>query len=397
MEHKMNVYIYRYGSICEPDIIDSLKRLNCSVYEEIVEVTNKNLTPSECVKIVSPQLLNNNYSFVFTINFFPWISDLCKIINIPYISLIVDSPLTELYYDSLANNINRVFMFDKEMYNEFVHINPSHIFHIPLAANVIRIQDTINNSSEEVKQKYKSDISFIGSTYQEKCLFNTINLPEREMGYANGLIEAQLKVYGYNFIADCIDDNFIQTFLKYNPQIYNTSTGFKPDYKNIIALQYISVKAAEQERIRTLKYMSDLFNVDIYTRSDTSHMPNANNKGFAKSHEEMPLIFNQSKINLNITAKSIRSGLSQRIFDVLASGGFLITNYQSEIPEIFEDGKDLVMYSDINQLRDLCSYYLEHEEERISIAQNGFNKVKELHNYDIRMFQIIEKSFGQSE
>ena len=40
MEHKMNVYIYRYGSICEPDIIDSLKRLNFSVYEETVEVTN---------------------------------------------------------------------------------------------------------------------------------------------------------------------------------------------------------------------------------------------------------------------------------------------------------------------------------------------------------------------
>ena len=349
---------------------------------------------------------SEKYDCVFTFNYSSIISNCVEKYNIPYISFVYDSPMYCLFTKSIYNKCNYCFIFDGQLCEQLINMGASHIYYMPLPVNVSRLDkmDTLlKMEDEDVKELVKlcsAQIAFVGSMYNEKesqKQYDELNLTPYLRGYLDAIMAAQIKVYGYNFIADCIDDNFIQTFLKYNPQIYNTSTGFKPDYKNIIALQYISVKAAEQERIRTLKYMSDLFNVDIYTRSDTSHMPNANNKGFAKSHEEMPLIFNQSKINLNITAKSIRSGLSQRIFDVLASGGFLITNYQSEIPEIFEDGKDLVMYSDMNQLKDLCSYYLEHEEERVSIAQNGFNKVKELHNYDIRMFQIIEKAFGQSE
>jgi spore maturation protein CgeB len=139
--------------------------------------------------------------------------------------------------------------------------------------------------------------------------------------------------------------------------------------------------------------LSDNFNVDIYTGSDTSSMPNIHNKGFADSLQQMPIIFNQSKINLNITSKSIRSGLPLRIFDVLGCQGFLITNYQAEIPEIFEIGKDLVTYDSMQDLKDKCHYYLTHNQERIEIAQNGYEKVKKLHTYDVRLTEILKLSF----
>ena len=139
---------------------------------------------------------------------------------------------------------------------------------------------------------------------------------------------------------------------------------YRQKNRALVAQQYISVKVAEQERLCALRMLSDNFNVDIYTGSDTSSMPHIHNHGFAKSLTEMPIIFNQSKINLNITAKSIRSGLSLRIFDVLAAGGFLITNYQTELPEFFEIGKDLVAYDSFGSLKELCSYYLAHDNER---------------------------------
>ena len=139
--------------------------------------------------------------------------------------------------------------------------------------------------------------------------------------------------------------------------------------------------------------LSDSFNVDMYTGSDTSSMPHINNRGFAKSLEEMPLIFNNSKINLNITAKSIRSGLSLRVFDVLGCGGFLITNYQAELPEFFEIGKDLVAYESMEDLKSKCDYYLKHEDERMEIANNGYETVKKLHTYDTRLIQMIDMAF----
>lgn len=389
----MKIYFYRYGSICEPDIIESFKRIGLSVDEELAEVYNKSITPLQCVNLVSPKLLNNNYAFVFTINFFPWLSDVCKITNTVYISLIVDSPVLELYSKSLRNSCNRIFLFDKMLYNEFAPKNPDCVFHIPLATNVTRTDALISNTPAKDKSRFACDISFIGSTYQEKCAYNKVTLPDYERGFAEGLIETQLKIYGYNFLEEAITDEFADNFLAHAINSAALPEGYEASNKAIVAQHYLSVKVAEQERLRILRMLSDSFNVDIYTGSDTDCMPNIHNRGFAKSLEEMPLIFNQSKINLNITAKSIRSGLSLRIFDVLGSGGFLITNYQAELSDFFEIGTDLVAYDSMENLYELCEYYLCHDEERETIAKNGYEKVKKLHNYDMRLLQIINLSF----
>ena len=41
-----------------------------------------------------------------------------------------------------------------------------------------------------------------------------------------------------------------------------------------------------------------------------------------------------------------------------------MTNYQAELPELFEIGVDLEAYGSMEELVDKCAYYLSHEEER---------------------------------
>lgn len=390
----MKIFMYRYGSLCEPDVIDAFRRIGLEVDEETAEIYNKNLTPSQCAAIVAPRLTSNNYSFVFTINFFPWLSDICQITGLIYISLIVDSPVLELYSNALSNNVNRVFLFDRLLYNEFCRYNNGHIFHIPLATNLIRSNKVISSASEDKSSQYKSDISFIGSTYQEKCPFNNAVLSDYDKGFVDGIINSQIWVYGYNFIENILTDETAERLLSCIPSHYEFPPGSRADVKALVAQYYLSVKVAEQERLRLLGMLSDSFHVNIYTGSDTSSMPHIHNCGFARSLDEMPLIFNCSKINLNITAKSIRSGLPLRIFDVLGAGGFLITNYQSELPEIFTIGKDLVAYESPEHLKELCTYYLRHEDERLEIAHNGYETIAKYHTYDIRLLQIIDKAFS---
>lgn len=388
----MNILIYRYGSICEPDIIETFHKLGFQVDEETSLIKNKILSDNDCIQIVSERILQNQYAFVFTINFFPWLSHLCNLTHLPYLSLIVDSPVLELYDNAIKNPCNRIFMFDKASYLDFYDKNPNCIFYLPLATNVTRTNKLFNTTASELKKKYEADISFIGSTYQEKCAFNQIKLPEYESGYAMGIIEAQLKVYGYNFIEEMLSDDFVQKFMKYAQNI-DVAANEIPIYRAIVAQHFLSVKVGEQERLHLLKLISEHFDVNMYTGSNTSSMPLIHNCGYASSLVDMPLIFHKSKINLNITAKSIRSGLSLRIFDVLGCGGFLITNFQSELPDYFEIGKDLVTYESPQDLLDKCSYYLKHEDERIEIANNGYEKVKQFHTWDIRLVQLLQLAF----
>ena len=69
----MKIFFYKYGSICEPDISDSFRRLGFEVIDEDMEIYNKNLLPSQCVETVSKKLIDGQFTFVFTINFFPWL------------------------------------------------------------------------------------------------------------------------------------------------------------------------------------------------------------------------------------------------------------------------------------------------------------------------------------
>ena len=123
-------------------------------------------------------------------------------------------------------------------------------------------------------------------------------------------------------------------------------------------------------------------------------IPDINNRGTIKTLMEMPLVFHNSQINLNITSKAIRSGIPQRVWDVLACGGFLITNYQSEIPEYLVPGEHLEIYESLNDLTDKCAYYLEHPDHAKEIAQNGLILMKEKHTYLHRITSMIETLKG---
>ena len=73
--------------------------------------------------------------------------------------------------------------------------------------------------------------------------------------------------------------------------------------------------------------------------------------------------------------------------------GFELTNYQSEIPEYFEIGRELETYSSEEELLEKISYYLQHEEERQIIARNGYEKAKENYSLNARVEQMMQLGF----
>ncbi len=391
----MKLLFYRYGSICEPDIIAGFQELGHTVFQITEEITNKTLLPQESVKLVSNQLFEQPVDFVFTINFFPHISEVCNIFKLPYLCWSVDSPVMELFAASISNEYNRIFLFDREQYHDIVCYNPEHIFHLPLAVNVAQKQSAICSASFHKRQKYSSDISFVGSLYTEKCPYDKLTDPsDYLLGFLNGLMEAQLRIYGGYLIEDLLTDEIVEEFKQHLPGFYTCPYDSYLTDKITMAQLYMGSKISAMERLRVMNLLSERFCVDLYTASDTTLLPRIHNCGLANTLEEMPVIFHNSKINLNITSKSIRSGVPLRIFDILGCQGFTITNYQTELPELFISGEDLVLYENIEDLADKCAYFLSHESERKEIAHNGYQKVLSGHTYHIRLEQMLRLAFS---
>lgn len=387
----MRILFYRYNSICEPDIIGIMTQLDHAVDEITEEIMNKDISAKECLFLISDALKEKKYEMVFSINFFPVVSEVCNIFKIPYVCWVVDSPVMELYSYSIRNPYNRIFLFDYALYEEFVTENPKCIFYLPLGANYDRVDPLIHSITEADRIRFSADISFVGSLYSEKCPYNRLKEDDTYLkGYLDGLIEAQLKVYGYNFLEECITDDIVKDFKEKVP-FYRFPEKANQNEKAALAHLYLGNKVTEQERLRLLKAVSENFSLDLYTGSDVSQLPAVHYKGLAKTMTEMPKIFHLSKINLNFTSKPIRTGLPLRIWDILGAGGFLLTNYQSEIPEYFEIGRDLDVFTSEKELLDKIEYYLIHEEERKKIARNGYQKAKENYSLKLRVEQMLEK------
>ncbi len=385
----MNILFYRYNSICEPDIIEVFERFKYHVDELTVEMENKNILPKECLMLVSNALKQKKYEFVFSINFFPVISEVCNIFKIPYVCWVVDSPVMELYSYSVRNKNNRIFLFDYALYEEFQQENPEGIFYLPLGANYRRVDSLIKTITEEDRIKFSAEVSFVGSLYTEKCPYNLLKDDGSYLkGYLDGLIEAQLKVYGYNFLEECLTSEMVSDF-KEKVSFYQFSEKSNHNDKAAVAHLYLGNKVTEQERLRLLAAISNRFKLDLYTGSDTSLLPNVESKGLANSMIEMPKIFHLSKINLNFTSKPIRSGLPLRIWDILGAGGFVLTNYQIEIPQYFEIGKEIETFSCQEELLDKIAFYLKNEEERKRIARNGYERAKREYSLDLRIKQML--------
>ena len=57
-----------------------------------------------------------------------------------------------------------------------------------------------------------------------------------------------------------------------------------------------------------------------------------------------------------------------RVYDVLACGGFLLTDYNPGLEDEFEIGHDLVVFRNRQELKDQVHYFLSHPEEREEIG-----------------------------
>jgi len=86
-------------------------------------------------------------------------------------------------------------------------------------------------------------------------------------------------------------------------------------------------------------------------------------------------IVNQSKINLNFSPTD-GSGVSVRIFKILASGGFLMTTSWKDMENTFIPGEDIIIFNSEEELKNKIEFYLKNEDIRNKIRLSGYNKVQ---------------------
>ncbi len=379
------VLFFQWHSFMNQGIERALQKLDISYECFFYQFSNWEQDDAFCEKFKT-KLLGDAYTLVFSVNYSPLISQICEELGMKYISWVYDSPIHIRNLESLKNSCNTIYFFDRGQAEEFQSLGIN-ARHMPLAVDTelfrTVIQQTSNGQSEKAVKK--SEISMVGQLYQTEYHHFAAPLDGYLRGYLEGIINAQIKVYGGYLIPELVTEDMLGKMNEIYKRI--ASDGFQMGYRELEYL--LAQEVTGRERYLALALLSGRFPVDVYTKDVDKRLANVTFCGYADYNTRMPAIFANSKINLNISLKTIRTGIPLRVIDIMGCGGFVISNYQQELTEYFRIGEECEIYENLEDLVLKADFYLKNDEVRERIAVAGFEKVKRDFTFEERMRAIM--------
>lgn len=380
----MKLLLYDACSYTQNDIISTLNRMGISYRNVLYKFTD--LTQDDYFRYRFQKILcQDKYDAVFSINYYPIIAEICRDRCMKYISWSYDSPLNiPNMEETLSFSTNYVFFFDRAEKETYEGKGFQNIYHLPLGVNMERL--TKMHATKKEMEQFCSDISFVGQLYESSLPGLLAPLEDFEKGYLTAILEAQMHIYGYYFIDDLLTDALMDKINSRYRAIGQTSVSLSREgLSNAIAKQI-----TRMERITLLSTLGEAYQTTFYSHKLDEELTHLRFGGSVQYYTQMPYVFRYSKINLNPTLRSIQSGIPLRALDILGSGGFLLSNYQPELAEYFENEKEVVMYESLEDAIEKAGFYLEHNEVREKIIEKGLLKIHESFTYEKRLQEIFQ-------
>lgn len=328
-------------------------------------------------------LNKQGYDSVFSINYVPLISDICMEKGIPYVAWVYDSPIHIRDLSSLKNDCNKIYFFDRGQAEEYLQ-NGIRAYHMPLAVDTELWAKKIRENYNFVDH---AQISFVGQLYHTQYNYFMSPLDEYLQGFCEGIINSQGKIYGGYLLGDLVTDELLD---KMNQDYARASVdGFQMGKRELEFL--LASETTHRERYTILTLLANHFDVSWYTGDKDAQIANAQIHPYADYTTRMPVIFHKSDINLNISLKTIRTGIPLRALDIMGCGGFLLSNYQVELDENFRIDQECVLYDSIEDMYQKVEFYIANDSLRNCIAAAGFEKVKRDFTFKDRIEKMLLK------
>jgi spore maturation protein CgeB len=105
-------------------------------------------------------------------------------------------------------------------------------------------------------------------------------------------------------------------------------------------------------------------------------------------YQDLPRFYPCSKVSLNCTSMQMKGAVNQRVFDIPACGGFVLTDRREQLLLAF-DPDETACYDEPGQIPDLTRHYLAHPAERRRIADKARRRILAEHGYRHRLAVLI--------
>ncbi len=104
--------------------------------------------------------------------------------------------------------------------------------------------------------------------------------------------------------------------------------------------------------------------------------------------QELATFYRDCPININTTSIQMLTAVNQRVFDCPAAGGFLLTDAQASLDELFDVESETARYGSLDECRELLLHFQKHPQQRRAITERARKRILGEHTYAHRLERI---------
>lgn len=400
----MKIFMITYNDELTSHVEQCFRHCDCEVttfcFPEPVYTNNFVILTEKNRIALLETLKNTTFDIIFSVEYINEVSVISNALGVIYMSWVMYLPNPDIYRTGVLNSCNCIFACDSAVVDMLKAQGAENVYYLPTGAVGIfdeKLWNLGEKNDETADRKEGCDFdndmytaSFIGKMPKIKdddVFGSNSKVSEECKGYMDAMAHCQRLIYRKDMIANNIPPGVIEEyFSKYTvmiPKDLYISSGMLLD--ETVFKPYVTM----QERQVVLSRIKGV--AQIYSDMEIED----NEKDLYNIHEYITDIrqsydvYKKSKINVYVADRALTNGISHRCFDIMASGGFLLTNPQNDLMSMFDSDKEFVMFEDMADLVQKMIIYSHNDDERKEIAAAGFKKVRDKHLIIHRIKEIL--------
>ncbi len=376
---KLKVIFIDSGYVLTKECLSALQQLGHAV--QYIHIDKDNYQYDEFVRNFLTLISQFKPDFVLTINHLGFdqegrMTELLSELEIPFISWFVDSPTVVLSgKDTNISDYCNIFVWDRDYIQDVIDAGYPHVDYLPLA--------TMPELFKPLDLPYKTDVSFVGSSMVYSTHKNLRSMVfRRDLLYHLDTVALEFLGIDSRYVIEAID------------RVRATGIELAFDYPE----QQLDFEAAVLWRATQMYRLSGIEKLAPFYPTvfgDPNWDTILNNRYRIERevlyYDNLPQVYNTSRINFNMTSRQMKNAVNQRVFDVPACGKFILTDYKQQLEEIFDtSGEEIVFFRDVEEIPELVAFYLENDSVRERYARNAYSRVTRNETYKHRLGMMIE-------
>jgi len=358
---------------------------NLGIEHRSISLDDREKGSSDFIKSTLSAVVDFKPDFVLTVNHFGLdregkLAGLLADLGLPLASWFVDNPHLILFdYAHPGTDNTAIFTFDAGNLDQMRTKGFNNVHYLPLATDPNRFKPGLPSP-----KNLDCEVSFVG---------NSMTTPVAQSLQQAGL-PAPLAAQ-YQDIASAFGhsgETMVARYLMDNHPAWAKAMADMPTSEKRLACEsLLTWEATRQYRLScvqaTLPFSPTIVGdenwLDLLPTAGWKHIPRLD------YYDELPGFYQASKINFNCTSQQMKGAVNQRVFDVPACGGFLLTDHREQMDDLFDLETEAVVYRNIEEIPDLIEKYLIDNNRRESIARAARARIVAKHTYEVRLESLL--------